>query len=81
MNLSRIKAILSRGKVDANEVNPIIDSLDIQDLDKLSSDEAAALSAMIHEMLRLVQDSSSGAHLVHPEKATSLLEQLSIEST
>ena len=77
MNLINIKNLLSSGEIAANQVNPIIDSLAAQDLDKLSGDERKALYEMINNILLLSQDPSTGAHIDNPKKAESLLSALS----
>ena len=73
MNLSSIKNLLSNGEIPANQFNPIIDSLDIQDLGKLSVEETETLSGMICNIFLLIQDPTTGAHLDNPEKADLLL--------
>ncbi len=78
MNISNIKAILSSGDILANQVNPIIDLLEINDLDKLSGGEKEALNALLCNMLRAIQDETSGAYLNSPKKAESLLDALRV---
>lgn len=77
MNLINIKNLLSSEEIAANQVNPIIDSLAAQDLDKLSGDKRKALYEMINNILLLSQDPSTGAHIDNPKKAESLLSALS----
>lgn len=76
MNLGNIKNTLSSGEVTANQVNPIIDSLDTDGLSELSTEEKKALGEMIRSMLLLIQDPTSGAHLNNPEKAELLLAEI-----
>lgn len=73
MNISKIKHILDSGEVLSNQVNPIINTLEVYDLDKLSKCEKDNLRCIISNMLILIQDPSSGAHLDNPEKAELLL--------
>lgn len=81
MNLSSIKNLLSSGEIPENQVNPIIDSLDIQDLGELSVEETKALSGLVINMLLLIQDPTSGAYLDNPEKAELLLTTIRSEVT
>lgn len=81
MNLPTIKRKLSIGEIKANDVNPIIDSLNNNDLSKLTSDEANALKEMINNMLVLTKVPNSGARLNNPAKAESIIEQLALENT
>jgi hypothetical protein len=76
MNLTNIKTLLSNCDISADKVNPIIDSLSVQNLDELSELERTTLREMINNMLILVQDSSSGAHVNNPEKAKLLFNSL-----
>jgi len=76
MNLADIKHLLSSGEIAANKINPLIDSLAIQDLDKLSGSEKEVFREVINKILLLAQDPGSGAYIDNPEKAESLLSAL-----
>lgn len=76
MNLTDIKHLLSSGEIAAGQINPLIDSLEIQDLDKLSGSEKEVFREVINKILLLAQDPSSGAYIDNPEKAESLLSAL-----
>lgn len=77
MNTSEIKTILSSGNIPAHTVNPIINTVRVEDLNTFSQSEKNALQELILNMLILVQDPSSGAHLDDPAKAEALLSAIS----
>lgn len=76
MNISTIKNLLASGSVSANEVNPIIDSIEIQHFGQLTELEKTSLREIINSILLMSQDQSSGAYVNNPDKAKSLLEAL-----
>lgn len=77
MNIAEIKTILLSGNIPAHTVNPIINILKTEDLNTFSQSEKNALRELILNMLILVQDSSSGAHLENLSKAEALLSAIS----
>ncbi len=76
MNLSKIKSLLASENISANQVNPIIDYIEIQQLGELTALEKGDLRELINNMLLLSQDKSSGAYVNNPDKAESILEAL-----
>ncbi|WP_264905636.1 hypothetical protein [Vibrio sp. STUT-A11] len=76
MNLSQIKTLLSKGEIKSNEVNPIIDSLAVSDLDKLSDGELITLKELLNSMLLLINDPNSGAYLNNQKKAELLFSSI-----
>lgn len=76
MNLTDIKNLLSSDEIADNQINPLIDSLAIQDLDKLSGSEKEVFREVINKTLLLAQDPSTGAHIDNPKKAAWLLSAL-----
>lgn len=77
MNIAKIKILLLSGNIPAHTVNPIINILRVEDLNAFSQSEKNALQELILNMLILVQDPSSGAHLDDPSKAGVLLSAIS----
>ncbi|MBE3749055.1 hypothetical protein HJ204_24380, partial [Vibrio parahaemolyticus] len=73
MNLSQIKTLLSKGEIKSNEVNPIIDSLAVSDLDKLSDGELITLKELLNSMLLLINDPNSGAYLNNQKKSRTVV--------
>tara|TARA_R110001592_G_C13077223_1_gene742332 strand:+ start:459 stop:692 length:234 start_codon:yes stop_codon:yes gene_type:complete len=76
MNLNDIKKLLSNGDVLAEKINPIINTLSMDDLEKLSELEANTLREVLNNMLVLLQDPSSGAYIENLDKANALLVEL-----
>ncbi|RCR57310.1 hypothetical protein DTW68_26920 [Vibrio harveyi] len=76
MNLSQIKTLLSKGEIKSNEVNPIIDSIAVPDLDKLSDGELITLKELLNSMLLLINDPNSGAYLNNQKKAELLFSSI-----
>lgn len=76
MNLGTIKNLLASGNISANQVNPMIDSIEIQQLGQLTELEKNALRELINNILLLSQDQGSGAYVKNPDKAESILEAL-----
>ncbi|EKK7179021.1 hypothetical protein R7Q48_10405 [Vibrio sp. 378] len=76
MNLSQIKTLLSKGEIKSHEVNPIIDSLTVADLGKLSDWELITLKELLNNILLLVNDPNSGAYLNSQEKAELLFSSI-----
>jgi hypothetical protein len=77
MNINNIKTLLSNGEIPADKINPIINALSIGDLDKLSELETSTLYEILNNILVLIQDPTSGAHIENLEKANALLAGLS----
>lgn len=77
MNISDIKRILSDDSIESESVNPIIDAVKEEELEKLTESEKEALKKMLENMLFLVLDPTSGAHLDDAQKAELLLSSLS----
>ncbi len=73
MNIAEIRAALLSGNIPANAVNPIIDTVTVEDLNAFSQSEKEALQELVLNMLILAQDPSCGAHLDDSTKAESLL--------
>ncbi len=69
MNFNTIKNILSSGQIASDQVNPIINTIKVEDLASLTEIEKEALTELVNKMLFLIQDSASGAYLENPEKA------------
>lgn len=76
MNLSQIKTLLSKGEIKSDEVNPIIDSLSLADLDKLSDWERTTLKELLNQILQLINAPNSGAYLNNQEKAELLFSSI-----
>ncbi|WP_382415045.1 hypothetical protein [Gilvimarinus japonicus] len=76
MNLNTIKNILSSGQIASDKVNPIINTITVEDLDSLNEIEKEALTELVNKMLSLIQDSASGAYLEDPEKAELLAQAM-----
>lgn len=76
MDISTIRSLLASGSVSANEVNPIIDSIEVQHVGQLTELEKTSLREIINSTLLLSQDQSSGAYVNNPSKAESILEAL-----
>jgi hypothetical protein len=76
MNLNTIKNILSSGQIESDEVNPIINTIKVEDLASLNEIEKEALDALVNKFLLLIQDSASGAYLENPEKAELLAQAM-----
>lgn len=76
MNLSTIKSLLASDNISANQVNPIIGAIEIQQIGKLTELEKGALRDIINSMLLLSQDKDSGACVNNPAKAELILEAL-----
>jgi hypothetical protein len=76
MNLNTIKNILSSGQIASDKVNPIINTMKVEDLASLNEIEKEALTALVNKMLFLIQDSASGAYLENPEKAELLAQAM-----
>ncbi|MFC6635036.1 hypothetical protein [Microbulbifer taiwanensis] len=76
MNISKIKNLLASGNISANEVNPLIDSIEVQHFGQLSELEKNSLREIINTILLLSQDQNSGVYINNPDKAESLLEAL-----
>jgi hypothetical protein len=76
MNLSQIKTLLSKGEIKSDEVNPIIDSLSLADLDKLSDWERTTLKELLNQILQLINAPNSGAYLNNQEKAKLLFSSI-----
>jgi hypothetical protein len=77
MNISEIKRILSGNHIASDRINLIIGALKEEDLGKLTQPEKEVLKQMLENMLLLIQDPTSGAHLDDAQKAESLLSALS----
>ncbi len=77
MDINNIKTLLSNGEIPADKINPIINALSIGDLDKLSELETSTLYEILNNILVLIQDPTSGAHIENFEKANALLAGLS----
>jgi len=76
MNLNTIKNILSSGQIESDKVNPIINTIKVEDLASLNEIEKEALDALVNKFLFLIQDSASGAYLENPEKAELLAQAM-----
>lgn len=76
MNISEIKGILASGDVPAHQVNLIISSLSIDDLNQLSDFEKEGVREIISKASAMAQDPSSGAYIDDPDKAKLLLSAL-----
>lgn len=76
MNLNTMKNILSSGQIASDKVNPIINTMKVEDLASLNEIEKEALTALVNKMLLLIQDSASGAYLENPEKAELLAQAM-----
>lgn len=76
MKINNIKSLLASDDIQANQVNPIIDCIDIQEIDQLTELEKTALRELVNAMLLLSQDSNYGAYLNSPDKARAILEAL-----
>ncbi|EOD4153139.1 hypothetical protein ACJQ3B_003769 [Vibrio cholerae] len=76
MNLSQIKTLLSKGEIKSSEVNPIVDSLTVADLNELSDLELITLKELLNSMLLLISDPNSGAYLNNQEKAKLLFSSI-----
>lgn len=77
MNISEIKTILTSVNIPAHLMNPIINTVRVEDLNAFSQSEKNALQELILNMLILAQDPSSGAYLDDPSKAEALLSAIS----
>lgn len=76
MNISSIKSILSGKHIAAESINPIICALKEEDLNKLTGSEKEALKQILLNMLLMIQNPATGAHLDDSNKANSLLSAL-----
>lgn len=76
MNLKNIKLLLSNDEIPAEKINPIINTLSVNDLGQLSELETRTLNEVLSNMFILIQDPSSGAHIEDLEKANTLLAAL-----
>jgi hypothetical protein len=73
MKISEIKHILGSNEIPDDKINPMINRLEDKDLGSLSLCEREALREVICNLLILMQDPDSGAHLEDPIKAKLLL--------
>ncbi|MGY0504693.1 hypothetical protein [Luteimonas sp. e5] len=73
MRISTIKQILTAQKIPADQINLIISTVNIEDLDDLSEFEKENLKEIVSGILVMAQDPSSGAYVNDPEKAKSIL--------
>ena len=76
MNLNAIKNILSSGQIESDQVNPIINTITVDDLASLNEIEKEALTELVNKMLFLIQVPASGAYLENPEKAELLAQAM-----